>query len=85
MANEIYDISLWGRGACNDIGWGIIYKPFSNCLSQLAQDYIARVELDGGVVESAECIDKALPDFEYSFLLEDGGFLLQEDGYKIIL
>jgi len=31
MANEIYSKSWWGKGACNSIGWGIIYKAFAGC------------------------------------------------------
>lgn len=30
-------------------------------LSELAKDYIIRVELDGGTVESPTCIDTATP------------------------
>ena len=31
MANEIYSSSWWGLGACNDTGWGIVYKPYVDC------------------------------------------------------
>jgi surface protein len=31
IGSDIYNKSFWGKGACNDIGWGIIYKPFSGC------------------------------------------------------
>jgi len=60
MANEIYSKSWWGKGACNSIGWGIIYKAFAGCQSALTTAYILRVEADGGVVESSECIDENL-------------------------
>lgn len=30
MANEIYKLSYWGNGVCdNDIDWGIVYKEFA--------------------------------------------------------
>ena len=63
MANEIYDESWWGIGPCNNIGWGIVYKPYANCESALVLRYIERVEADGGIVESAQCIDEKLNDF----------------------
>tara|TARA_R100000935_G_scaffold41614_1_gene63253 strand:- start:199 stop:387 length:189 start_codon:yes stop_codon:yes gene_type:complete len=28
---SIYPISDWGLGACNDFGWGIVYKQFVDC------------------------------------------------------
>ena len=56
MANEIYSKSWWGVGACNNIGWGIIYKAYAGCLSS---NFTLRVEADGGTVESPECIDAA--------------------------
>jgi|TARA_R110002110_G_scaffold112221_1_gene279069 hypothetical protein len=58
MANEIYSKSWWGSGVCNNtVGWGIVYKPYAGCESQLTVDFIARVIADGGIVESAQCID----------------------------
>jgi len=39
IGSDIYNKSFWGKGACNDIGWGIIYKPFSGCESFLLDDY----------------------------------------------
>ena len=63
MASEIYDKSWWGVGPCNDIGWGIVYKPYADCESSLVLLYIKRVEADGGIVESAQCIDEKLNDF----------------------
>ena len=29
MANEIYLKSWWGKGACNDVGWGIVYQQYA--------------------------------------------------------
>ena len=27
----IYDKTWWGLGACNNVGWGSVYKPFVDC------------------------------------------------------
>jgi hypothetical protein len=35
MANEIYLKSWWGTGACNVLGWGLIYKPYVTCVPEL--------------------------------------------------
>ena len=32
---EIYYKTWWGIGACNNIGWGIVYKPFVDCTPSL--------------------------------------------------
>lgn len=61
MANEIYYKSWWGRGVCdNTIGWGIVYKAYAGCQSQITINFIARVTADGGTIESVECIDSQL-------------------------
>ena len=60
MANEIYSKSWWGVGACNSVGWGIVYKAYAGCDSAITLAYITRVEADGGTVESPQCIDSKL-------------------------
>ena len=53
---SIYGSTWWGEGVNNDIGWGSIYEAIAGG-SSLTQEYLNRVLADGGVVESAECID----------------------------
>ncbi len=61
MANEIYNTSWWGDGVCdNTVNWGLIYKPYAGCQSQITVDFITRVTADGGTIESVECIDEKL-------------------------
>jgi len=61
MANEIYSKSWWGSGVCNNtVGWGLVYKPYAGCESQITTDFVARVTADGGTIESVECIDEKL-------------------------
>ena len=56
MSNEIYSKSFWGIGACNRIGWGIVYKPFAGCSTPIVDNYVTRVLADGGELESINCI-----------------------------
>ena len=60
MANEIYSKTWWGIGVCtNTINWGYVYKPYANCgggLTPIQEAYKTRVEADGGIVESINCI-----------------------------
>ena len=46
MANEIYLKSWWGKGACNDVGWGIIYQQYAGCsdIPALILDLQARAD-----------------------------------------
>jgi len=37
----IYYKTWWGFGACNDIGWGSVYKPFVDCTPTLLFEIIA--------------------------------------------
>ena len=61
MANEIYSSSWWGIGACNEVGWGIVYKEYAGCLTSIIiADFTARVIADGGTVESPACLDVPL-------------------------
>ena len=53
---SIYGSTWWGEGVNNGIGWGSIYEAIAGG-SSLTQEYLNRVLADGGVVESAECID----------------------------
>ncbi len=38
---EIYYKTWWGIGACNNIGWGIVYKPYVDCTPTLQFEIIA--------------------------------------------
>jgi len=49
MANEIYKVSWWGSPIRN--GWGGIYYDY-----YLRSSFSNRVLVDGGVVESVNCI-----------------------------
>jgi len=61
MANEIYSSSWWGIGPCNEVGWGIVYKQYADCLVPvIIADFTARVIADGGTVESPACLDVPL-------------------------
>ena len=62
MANEIYSSSWWGIGACNEVGWGIVYKQYAGCgpVPGIIADFTARVIADGGTVESPACLDVPL-------------------------
>jgi len=37
----IYDKTWWGLGACNNVGWGSVYKPFVDCTPTLLFEIIA--------------------------------------------
>ena len=52
---KIYESSYFGN-TDNGISWGKIYEGIAGG-SSLTQEYLNRVLADGGVVESAECID----------------------------
>ena len=44
MANEIYSKTWWGSGVCNNtVGWGLIYKPYAGCESQITIDFILNI------------------------------------------
>tara|TARA_R110000744_G_scaffold301177_1_gene410298 strand:- start:528 stop:791 length:264 start_codon:yes stop_codon:yes gene_type:complete len=87
MANDIgfgkiYETTWFGNPVKN--GWGGIYfdLPF-NVITLLFQ---SRVIADGGIVESLSCVNNITNNFVIDYLLkDDNGFLLQENGYKIIL
>lgn len=77
MANEIYASTWWGEAYPD--GFGAIYFPY---LSTIVTAYfIERVELDGGVVESENCIGSAswnTSNKNWSFMIrvsEDSGIL----------
>lgn len=61
MANsgfgEVYSVSWWGNFSAD--GFGNIYYDIAEGLSELASNFVSRVEADGGTVESAICIDNA--------------------------
>ena len=78
MANEIYNSSWWGLPIKN--GWGGIYYDFAYP-SFIGNKYLERVELDGGVVESFDCLSESLSflniyNWEYYFrVVEDLGIV----------
>ena len=58
---KIYDSTWWGVGVCSATNyWGNIYYDISGCLSEEAVSFRERVETDGGIVESIECIDEKI-------------------------
>ena len=76
MANEIYNSSWWGVGACNGIGWGIVYKPYAGCETLFESRYISRVAASGGTTEATSCITNLgldVYDWEYYFRVMDDG------------
>jgi len=76
MANEIYKVSWWGSPIKD--GWGGIYYDFAYGFP-LVNYYSDRVEADGGIVESLQCVSEALSslsdyNWDYYFRVEsDGG------------
>jgi hypothetical protein len=92
MANEIYSSSWWGRGVCdNTVGWGLIYKAYAGC--SIVPALLVALEARATYYENVTCTTATLEEIEaitYTppvpyLLLGDTGFLLQEDGSKIIL
>ena len=77
MANEIYKSSWWGSPVNN--GWGGIYYDLAQTLSLLELRYIERVEADGGVVESTECLKSTWSEYnwEYAFRVTDDGGVVE--------
>lgn len=82
---KIYESSSWGVGVINNIGWGVIYREDANPRSVIVSSYIERVELDGGTVEAINCLKSAFPYESPFYLLGDNGYLLQQNGSKIII
>jgi len=77
---KIYESSWWGIGvSTNTISWGSIYRDFSSNISFLAEKYTTRVEADGGVVESINCVsDKISPSSNWNYyfrVTEDNGIV----------
>jgi hypothetical protein len=76
MANEIYNSTWWGNPQKN--GWGGIYYDYAFDFP-LINYFIDRVEADGGIIESSECVSQALSilsiyNWDYNFRVEsDGG------------
>ena len=77
---KIYDSTWWGVGVTsNTINWGSSYSDIAG-FSILTYRYQDRVEADGGVVESLNCVNNA--DFvrpyswNYYFrVIDDGGIV----------
>jgi hypothetical protein len=79
---KIYETTWWGNPVNN--GWGGIY--YGLFINELTSSFQTRVLADGGTVEALTCVNSATSDFVVDFLLkDDNGFLLQENGFKIIL
>lgn len=53
----IYPLSWWGVGIYNNIYWGSAYPATA---SAGINDFIARVEADGGIVEALSCLGAAI-------------------------
>ena len=53
---SIYKTTWWGYVCNSTSGWGSIYRPIANCNTPIADAYILRVETDGGIIESPQCI-----------------------------
>jgi len=85
ILNNVID---WGLGAVNNIiSWGVSHKEenswsgeteiYGTSISPLAVFYNDRVEADGGVVESLECVDNAIDtDLNWDYyvrVVSDGG------------
>ena len=59
MFGKIYETTWWGNPTAN--AWGNIYYDLAITETQLVTDFRTRVEADGGIIESIECIDSATP------------------------
>ncbi|MCP4486598.1 MAG: hypothetical protein GY820_04655 [Gammaproteobacteria bacterium] len=74
---KIYEYTWWGIGVnSNTISWGKSYEELAG-FSELVQRFVLRVEADGGVVESENCVNNA--DFKnnnwdyYFRVIDDSG------------
>lgn len=57
---KIYDSTWWGIGVTtNTISWGKIYEDLANGSTPITEEYVSRVETDGGVIEAIECVNEA--------------------------
>lgn len=58
---KIYETTWWGVGVDNNISWGIVYKDLAgDVIGDIVDAFQERVETDGGVVESTECLTTSL-------------------------
>jgi hypothetical protein len=79
---KIYETSWFGNPIQNGFG-GIYFDLSFNEISIIFRD---RVLADGGIIESLSCVNALTKDYTIEYLLkDDNGFLLQENGFKIIL
>ena len=79
---KIYETTWFGSPVEN--GFGGIYFDLS--FGDIALSFQTRVLADGGTIQSLGCVNAITKDFVIEYLLkDDNGFLLQENGYKIIL
>jgi len=77
---KIYNTTSWGVGVTtNTISWGKSYLDLAQVLSLLELRYIERVEADGGVVESTECLKSTWSEYnwEYAFRVTDDGGVVE--------
>jgi len=76
---KIYNSTFWGVGVTtNTISWGKSYLDLAQTLGVLELKYIKRVENDGGLLESKECLtsDFSTYNWKYAFrVTDDGGFI----------
>ena len=80
----IYSSSYWGLPVQN--GWGGIYYDLSSSINAITQAYETRALADGFTVEALDCVNSATSTYTLEYLLKsDSGFLLQENGFKIII
>ena len=80
----IYSSSYWGLPVQN--GWGGIYYDLSNPYNSITRSYETRALADGFTVESLDCVNSVTSTYSFEYLLKsDSGFLLQENGFKIII
>ena len=58
---KIYESTWWGIGVCAATNyWGNTYYDISGCSSEEVVAFRERLELDGAIIESIECIDEKL-------------------------
>ena len=79
---KIYETTWFGSPVKDDWGGIYFYLPY-NEITLLFQD---RVNSAGGTIEALSCVNEATSGYTIDFLLKDeNGFLLQENGFKIII
>ena len=63
IGSPIYTKSFWGKGACNNnIGWGIIYRPFAGCSAVPA--LLVLLQARANFYENVTCTTATLDELE---------------------